>query len=577
MAEYIRKSYSINTYRFSVQKEHELFPLQKMSVFDRSFVICGPEPHEPLPKDNVGQIFYQNLIAAPKDLKVMVDSKSGKTLTARELLEEACNLAEALRRYGCHPGTPVSVCSENTLKFFIPVVASFMAGTVLVPLNHIYTTEELKHSLSITQPKIVFCSKKALPKFKKLQKELHFIDTFVVLDNGDRSDDVFSLSGFISKMLNGNRLQPEYFRPFDGDPKEHTALVLCSSGTTGLPKGVMLTHFNIATRIVQARDPRYLTHNNVVLGLMPFYHAYGLYFGITSILNHHLTVMIDRFDEDSFLKAIQTYRISVVRVTPPLVILLAKSKKLENYDLSSVAEVFCAGAPLSAETEIELKKRLNIKTIHQAYGCTEGTLALTIMDKDVYRPGSCGQVITYMCCTVRSPETGHVLGPRQVGELCFKGPLVMKGYYKNPQATKESFTADGWLRTGDLGYYDEENYFYIVDRLKELIKFKGYQVAPAELEAILLKHPKVLDAAVVGLPDEMAGELPLAFVIKKPREEVTATELQQYVAEHVSPQKRLRGGVIFTTSIPKNPSGKILRRDLKQRLKDYKPNLDSKL
>jgi 4-coumarate--CoA ligase len=217
--------------------------------------------------------------------------------------------------------------------------------------------------------------------------------------------------------------------------------------------------------------------------------------------------------------------------------------------------------------------RLNIKSVRQAYGLTETTIGVVGMPLGCEKFGSSGKVLPYMLCKIRNPDTGESLGPNQIGELCFKGPVVMKGYYDNEQATRESFTSDGWLLTGDLAYYDDEEYFYVVDRLKELIKYKGFQVAPAELEALLLTNPKIRDAAVVGVPDEDAGELPLAFVVTDSGAVLTEVEVKQFIEGRVSSPKRLRGGVIFTTAIPKNPSGKILRRELRQLLRKNKSKL----
>ncbi|RZB39936.1 AMP-binding domain containing protein [Asbolus verrucosus] len=216
---------------------------------------------------------------------------------------------------------------------------------------------------------------------------------------------------------------------------------------------------------------------------------------------------------------------------------------------------------------------LNIPVIRQGYGLTEATLGVIMMAIGDTKHGSSGKVVTYMSCKVRDPDTGKSLGPGLVGELCFKGPMVMKGYYGNEEATRNSFTSDGWLLTGDLAYYDENQYFYVVDRLKELIKYKAFQVAPAELEAILLSNPKIKDVGVVGVPNEEAGELPLAFVVKNEGVDLTEKEVIDFVAERVSSQKRLRGGVIFVSAIPKNPSGKILRRELRKMLSSYKSKL----
>ncbi|CAG9857842.1 unnamed protein product [Phyllotreta striolata] len=545
---------------------------------DNDFVIEGPAPVEPLVEETAGQIFWKVLMDNDPQHNIMINAETGAVLTTKTLLEESCKLAQALRIHGCAPQTTLCIGSENNLEYFIPVFASMFAGTITAPLSVNYTDQEIKHILNVTKPRVAFCSKKVAGRYVKLKSEMKFLET-VIVTNGDEEvvEGAVNMKEFVEKQLNGKVVSPYKFLPFDGDSKKNVQLILCSSGTTGLPKGVMLTHRNIVTRLLQSRHPEYLSDLNVVLGLMPFFHSYGMIFGLTSIFNRHVTVMMDKFDGDFFLKTIQDYKIPLIRIAPPLAIYLLKNPKVSLYDLSCVQEVFCAAAPLNGKTEAKLKERLNLKSIYQAYGCTEGTLALTITNKDVFRPGSCGRVITYMQCIVRDPDTGRSLGPYEVGELCFKGPTIMKGYYNNPKATAESFTPDGWLRTGDLGYYDNEQYFYVVDRLKELIKYKGYQVAPAELEAVLINHPKVLEAGVVGLPDEFAGELPMAFVVLKDNQQIGEEELKKYVASNVSPQKRLRGGVVFVSSIPKNPSGKILRKELKKKLGEYRKSIPSKL
>nr|XP_023022319.1 luciferin 4-monooxygenase-like [Leptinotarsa decemlineata]XP_023022320.1 luciferin 4-monooxygenase-like [Leptinotarsa decemlineata]XP_023022321.1 luciferin 4-monooxygenase-like [Leptinotarsa decemlineata] len=548
---------------------------------DDTFVIHGPEPYEQISDDTVGKIVFDSLMSNTVKHDAMVDVYTGERITYKSILEESCNLAEALRAFGCSSDSVISVCSENNLQFFIPVLAAQFIGAVVAPLNHYYIEDELKHALCITKPTIVFCSEEVADKFVDLKDELTFLKVVIIIDSSEPVPGTEYLPNFVRRLLLGNKVSPHTFKPFNSDAAQKVAFVLCSSGTTGLPKGVMLTHRNMATRDAQTRDPRYattLTNEDVLLGLMPFFHGYGLNMGLSSIIKQNKIVVMKRFEGDVFLKAIQDYKISILALAPPLAIFLAKTPELNNYDLSCVKQAFCGAAPLDKEIDAILRKRLNIKAVRQAYGLTESNLAVTIMEDNVTnKPGSSGTVITYMSVKVRDTETGKSLGPNKVGEICVKGPLVMKGYFNNEQATRESFTPDGWLRTGDLGYYDDDKYFYIVDRLKELIKYKGYQVAPAELEAILLGHPKVIDVGVVGLPDEISGELPIAFVVKDDEENVTEQELQDYVASKVSPQKRLRGGVIFVSSIPKNPSGKILRRELRASLNDHRAKLESKL
>ncbi|CAH1164749.1 unnamed protein product [Phaedon cochleariae] len=550
-----------------------------VEIEDDTFLVHGPEPLEPIPDDTLGKLLFDSLLTNTANHDAMVDVYSGKTISFKTLLDESCKLAEALRIYGCSPDSAISICSENNLTFFIPVLAGMFIGSLVAPLNHYYIEDELKHALNITKPKVIFCSEEVAEKFLILKNELDFLEKIIIIDSQERVSGTETLEEFIDSQLRGKMVLPQNFRVFNENAEEHVAFVLCSSGTTGLPKGVMLTHKNLVVRQVQSRDPRMTTDQEQnLLGLMPFFHGFGLNMGISSIYNMQFLVVLKRFEPDVFLQSIQDYKISVLALAPPLAIFLAKTPDLDQYDLSSVKETFCGAAPLNKDIDIILRKRLNIKAVRQAYGLTETNLAVTSMTPGVTnKSGSSGKVVTYMTIKVRHPETGKSLGPNEIGEICVKGPSVMKGYYNNPKATRDTFTTDGWLKTGDLGYYDNDEYFYIVDRLKELIKYKGYQVAPAELEAVLLGHPKVIDVGVVGLPDDISGELPIAFVVKDDEENVTEKELQDFVAKKVSPQKRLRGGVIFVDSIPKNPSGKILRRDLRNQLANYKAKQESKL
>lgn len=555
---------------------------------DDTYVIHGPGIGEPLPTETVGRDIHRCMLAAPKDTLVMIDAFSGEKLLYSQLLQRSVNLAEALRRLGYRgQDTVLSISSENCLNFFVPVLASFFNGSILAPLNHSYTPYELEHTMNISTPKLVFCAPNVAQKFidLKLQK-LSYIDKIILLNSGPidpklrRQGIVQTMDQFVADVLKGRNVNPRTFEPVDGDSSKMAGLIMCSSGTTGLPKGVMLSHLNLMVRAEQSKDPKYFsTASQNILGIMPFFHAYGLCVCLGALISNATVICLNKFDEDIFLKSIQDYKITTLAMAPPLAVFLAKSDKVMQYDLSSITNMYCGAAPLSKETEDEVKRRLKCDTLRQGYGLTEATLALLVCDINNIKSGTCGKVISRMSCKVRDPETGRSLGPNQTGELCFKGPLVMMGYYKNEQATRATFTSDGWLKTGDLGYYDDEGFFSVIDRLKELIKFKGYQVAPAELEAILINHPKIKDAGVVGLPDELVGERPLAFVVKK--EEVTSIteeEIKKHVADMVSPQKRLTGGVIFVDSVPKNPTGKILRRELRDLLKQYKKTVvESKL
>lgn len=259
-------------------------------------------------------------------------------------------------------------------------------------------------------------------------------------------------------------------------------------------------------------------------------------------------------------------------MVPPLMVFLAKHPIVDKYDLSSLMVLICGAAPLSRETEDQIKERIGVPFIRQGYGLSESTLSVLVQNDDFCKPGSVGVLKVGIYAKVIDPDTGKHLGPNERGELCFKGDGIMKGYIGDTKSTQTAIR-DGWLHTGDIGYYDDEFEFFIVDRIKELIKYKGFQVPPAEIEALLLTNDKIKDAAVIGKPDEEAGELPMAFVVKQANVELTSEDVIKFVNDRASPAKRLRGGVIFLDEIPKNPSGKILRRVLREMLKKQKSKL----
>lgn len=315
--------------------------------------------------------------------------------------------------------------------------------------------------------------------------------------------------------------------------------------------------------------------DSVILGLIPWFHAFGLtsLVGVITAASGKI-VLLPKFEEGLFLSCIENYRCNVLFLVPPLMLFLAKHPMVDGYDLSCMRLIICGAAPLSKELEQAVYDRIKnpLLKIRQGYGMSELSLAVTVQ-KSISKPGSVGDLNEGSLAKVID-ENGKSLGPNKRGELCFKGNQLMIGYIGDDKATKDTIDRDGWLHTGDVGYYDEDHQFYIVDRIKELIKWKGYQVPPAEIEGVLLTNRKIRDAAVIGIPDEAVGELPLAFVVKADMS-LTEEEVIQFVAKSASPAKRLHGGVIFINEIPKNPSGKILRRELREHVK--RSNLKAKL
>lgn len=268
----------------------------------------------------------------------------------------------------------------------------------------------------------------------------------------------------------------------------------------------------------------------IVLMVVPLFHAFGLISTIASSICGAEVVVLSKFEEHSFLNAIQTHKTNLAFLVPPLVLFLAKSPLVDQYDVSSLMIIGCGAAPLSKDLQDACKQRLNIFSVRQGYGMSEMTLAVLTQSGMDDKGGSVGTLRPGVWGKIVDPETGKALGPNQRGEMCFKGSAIMKGYTRNPEATRQTIDADGWLHTGDVGYYDEDEEWFIVDRIKELIKYKGYQVPPAEIEAVLLSHPEVLDAAVIGIPDEKAGELPLAFVVRHHQSKLTERCVCDFVA-----------------------------------------------
>jgi acyl-CoA synthetase (AMP-forming)/AMP-acid ligase II len=350
------------------------------------------------------------------------------------------------------------------------------------------------------------------------------------------------------------------------DPAEDVVVLPYSSGTTGLPKGVMLTHRNIVGNICQANVPQQLCEDEVVFCLPPFSHQYGLFLIAWTLANGGTLVFLPRFDIRGFLRAVEDYRVTRAGLVPPVILALANDPIIDQVDLSSLKLINSGAAPLSANLILRCRERLNCNVI-QSYGMTETSPATHSQLASDPSPvlGSIGPCLPNTECKIIDVATGGELGPEQQGELWIRGPQVMKGYLNRPEATAQTIMPDGWLRSGDLGFADESGNFTIVDRLKELIKYKAHHVAPAELEALLLAHPAVADCAVIPSPDERAGEVPKAFIVlKADATEVTPEELKAYVADRVASYKKVRR-LEFVDQIPKSASGKILRRVLVER------------
>ncbi|XP_062557091.1 uncharacterized protein LOC134221931 isoform X2 [Armigeres subalbatus] len=552
--------------------------MASVALDDSRFIISGgPVPQNATEGHGSLGAYVRNRLRLNGNAVGLIDGVFGTELHYLELLEQTVRLAECLRTLAdVRVGDVVGIVSENRLEFPAVLFGSIFLGATVAPINLTYSERELDHAFNLSKPKVIFVSPFSADRVvAAARKNRHIVQRVILFGEENPFGSDVELFDDFQKPVSFVNPTNFYIPPVDVE--NHVALIMCSSGTTGLPKGVQLTHYNLMASIALLKESAELLEpppgGIVLLGVLPWFHAYGCMTLINVLCNKQLLVSLPKFEEGLFLSCIENYRCTMVFVVPPLVVFLAKHPLVDSYDLSSVDTLLCGAAPLSKETEDLVKKRLNIKYVRQGYGMSETTLATLVQSGEGHKSGSVGIVQVGTLAKVIDPNTGRALGPNQQGELCFKGSQIMKGYIGNEVATRDTIDKDGWLHTGDIGYYDEDYEFFIVDRLKELIKYKAYQVPPAELEAILLTNTKIKDAAVIGLPDESAGELPMAFVVKQEGVDISEEDIKKYVADRTSPAKRLHGGVRFIAEIPKNLSGKILRRELRALLQKPKSKL----
>ncbi|KAF5292798.1 hypothetical protein FQA39_LY13843 [Lamprigera yunnana] len=497
-------------------------------------ILHGGPHHVPVPDGTVGQYIHQFLKKNKNLKKCMTLAETGESISYKDLHKNTCRLAQSLINHGFPINTIAAVCSENSIYYMYPIIGALYAGLVVAPLNPNYTERELLYMFNITKPKLIFCSKKVLSKIQDIKNKVSYIEKIIVLDEDDDTEYAEGFNNFISRRSDVD-LDPDNFKTVNYDRNDHIALILQSSGTTGLPKCVMQTDTNILTRSIHSKHPLYGTGLHIkpggsVVNFLPLFHTFGFFTTLNYVTFGLHVVQIQVFKEELLLRSIDKYKAQSTLVVPAIMIFLMKSPLVDKYDLTNLIEIGCGAACLSKDVLMSVKKRLNLKYIRQLYGLTEATGACCITPMHSIKYDTVGKVLPGTLAKVVDVDTNTVLGQNELGELCFKGDIIMKGYFHNEEATKNVVDEDGWLHTGDIAYYDEDECVYVVDRLKELIKYKGFQVAPAELEAILLEHPNIKEVAVVGKPDLQAGELPTAFVVETPGKTITEEEVYKFMA-----------------------------------------------
>jgi acyl-CoA synthetase (AMP-forming)/AMP-acid ligase II len=485
---------------------------------------------------NISAVVLARAYANPEST-AFIDWDRGTRSTYAELLSAIGGVAKALKAKSVGKGSIVAICGPNSPAFAAAVHGAWLAGATITTINPLSTPKEMA---------------------------LQFADAGVglVLADPDAGENIVTAARaanieLVAFSSMSPTSQPASLEPAFGD---RVAAILYSSGTTGLPKGAMLTHANLIAALHQLHDGDLCREGDIIAATAPFFHTVGL----QAVLNLSLfvgapIVTMRRFNFGEFIRAVSKERVTASFLTPPIMIELARNPLVETSDLSSLRLLFCAAAPLGPDIEQLVARRVGC-LVKQGYGMTEtaGPVSTNPNEAPLVKPGSVGPA---------APETeirivdanGAELRPNEHGEVWVRGPQVMQGYLNQPEQTAQVITADGWLRTGDIGFTDADGFLFIVDRLKEVIKYKGYQIAPAELENVLLEHPAVGDAAVIGSPDLASGEVPKAFVVLKSA--ATPDEILDFVSARVAPYKKIRR-LEVVSQIPKSASGKILRRVL---------------
>jgi acyl-CoA synthetase (AMP-forming)/AMP-acid ligase II len=519
-------------------------------------VFRSPFPDVEVPDVSLHELLFSNL-GERADHLAFIDGSSGATLTYGQLAGAIDRLAAALAERGIGKGDVVGILSPNTPYYAVVFHGILRAGATATTINALYTADEIASQLSDAGAKMLFTVSVLLPKgWPAAQQVGMSADDVVVLDGAEGHP-------ALPTLLASTAPVPEVMI----DPAEDLAVLPYSSGTTGKAKGVMLTHRNLVANIVQSGPIIRIGESTRILAVLPFFHIYGMQVLMNNGLYVGATIVtMPRFDLPEFLRVIQEHRTDRVYIAPPVAVALAKHPLVDQYDLSAIDTIFSGAAPLDVDLAAAVRKRLGCKVL-QGYGMTEmSPVSHAIPEgRDDISVGTVGVIYPNMENRFVDPATGEDVGVGERGELWCRGPNVMKGYLNNPEATAATLDADGYLHTGDVAVIDADGVVTIVDRVKELIKYKGYQVPPAELEAVLLTHPQIADAAVVGVIDAEGEEVPKAFVVRQVgADDLDAAGVMTFVAERVAPHKKVRV-VEFIEAIPKSAAGKILRKDLRAR------------
>jgi acyl-CoA synthetase (AMP-forming)/AMP-acid ligase II len=518
--------------------------------------VRSPHPDVAVPAVSLSEFLLGDGFGDRAGAPAFVDGGSGASVSFGELHDMVLRVAAALAERGFGRGDVVAIFAPNTPYWPVAFHGALRANAAVTSVNVLNTAADLAGQLADSRARLLVTVTSLLERAMAAAKEAGLDDDAVVV-----LDDAPEGNPSLRDLLATTAVPPT---PAVGP--DDVAVLPYSSGTTGRARGVLLTHRNLVANLQQVRCLGPVGAGTRLLAVLPFFHIYGMTMMMNQGIARRATVVtMPRFDLPEFLRVIAEHRVQRVYIAPPVAVALAKHPAVDGYDLSCVEVIVSGAAPLDAGLGRAVARRLGC-TVVQGYGMTEMSPVSHCIPDD--RPdidlGTVGPLLPNMEAMVVDPTTRAELPPGELGELWCRGPNIMAGYLGDPAATAATLDAQGWLHTGDLAKVDADGVFTIVDRLKELIKYKGYQVAPAELEALLLTHDRIADAAVIGVRTADGEEVPKAFVVPQPGADLAAAEVTAFVAERVASYKKVRA-VELVDAIPKSASGKILRKDLRAR------------